>query len=166
MKCLLARKFPIAREAHPVDADFVKLARTGNGPGMVGDTHVNRVLPSASFLDLAKVLGTVYKPQYPAGRGHALAQARLGQKCISSSSQSRRALDAFQNAAPLLLCPLPTRGEKTSDDLRTKKSFAKVSATPSYFRQVQSDKKPPKEENSWASGDELLGLSHSGSDMF
>ena len=35
MKCFLARKFSIVREGHPVGADFVKSARTEQGPGMV-----------------------------------------------------------------------------------------------------------------------------------
>ena len=81
----LARKFLIVREAHPVGADFAKSARTEKGPGMVGDTQVNRVCSSASFLDLAKVLGTLFELQYLAGRSHALAQARLRQRFISSS---------------------------------------------------------------------------------
>ena len=86
VKCFLARKFSIVREAHPVGADFVKSARTEKGPGMVGDTQVSLAFPSASFLDLAKVLGTLFETKYPAGRSHALAQARLGQRCIHSSS--------------------------------------------------------------------------------
>ena len=76
----LARKFSIVREAHPVGADFAKSARTEKGPGMVGDTQVNWVCSSASFLDLAKVLGALFELQYFAGRSHALAQARLGQR--------------------------------------------------------------------------------------
>ena len=82
----LARKFSIVREAHPVGADFAKSARTEKGPGMVGDTQVNWVCSSASFLDLAKVLGALFELQYFAGRSHALAQARLRQRFISSSS--------------------------------------------------------------------------------